>query len=91
MLADENITAVTGLTIQLPLHEARALLWFKALKDDSESKSEGGQANVLQLFTPQGNPQMEMYGQPWKLVALWFSALTHLSRTTARTVCSKVT
>lgn len=56
MLADENITAVTGLTIQLPLHEARALLWFKALKDDSESKLEGGQANVLQLFTPQGQP-----------------------------------
>ena len=53
-------------------------------EDDSESKSEGGQANVLQLFTPQGNPQMEMYGQSWKLVALWFSALTHLSRTTAK-------
>lgn len=84
MLAAENITAVTALTIQLPLHEARVLLWFKSMKDDSESKSERGQANVLQLFTPQGNPQMEMYGQSWKLVALWFSALTYLSRTTAK-------
>ena len=56
MLAAENVTAVTALTIQLPLHEARVLLWFKSMKDDSESKSERRQANVLQLVTPQGNP-----------------------------------
>ena len=79
MLAAENTTAVVAHTIQLLLHEARDLLWSEPLKDASESKSEGGTGKCFATFYPQGNPQMEMQGQFWKLAALWFSALTYLS------------
>lgn len=56
MLAAENTTAVVAHTIQLLLHEARALLWSEPLKDASESKSEEGTGKCFATFNSTGQP-----------------------------------